>query len=415
MYVAHKQIQSIEKLERQKSFTVKTKFVPQLTMQNNLPKNLANKKKMELFTSKYGEKTLEIKLSSIIYESQQSIIIIINDITEGMRLRMLEDSKAYKNSLFSSFAHEFRTPLNGLFLMSNTLLMQEDIDIDIKNSLIKPIYYNAEMLLNLTNAVSDYTLMCLGTFKLHKKPFKLKEFFLQSIEFLSYLAHMRNIKVEMRFDEDLPEEIVSDESRIKQILFQLYSNALKFTSTGCITTKVKRDLTNPNKIIVSVKDTGIGMTDKDMQNLHKNINGELDYINYEKTSHGSAGASLGLTVSQQIAKKLDFKPRIGIQFKSIFSEGSKFYFSIRNRSIQKKVSYLNLIELTKTVSKGFTNDNIIELKKTISKGFASDNNFDKIKISNNETIPSEELLQSANNRRKFERKYVFKTTIIQEV
>lgn len=93
------------------------------------------------------------------------------------------------------------------------------------------------------------------------------------------------------------------------------------------------------------------MNEKDVAKLHYDINQKIDYINYEQIT-GSAGASLGLTISNQIAKKLDKKPSQGIMFKSEVGKGSKFYFTIKNLQNSNKLSYLNLLKLSKNFSNG---------------------------------------------------------------
>lgn len=283
-------------------------------------------------------------MTTFSYESQNGVIVIISDITEGIKLRMHEENKSFKNSLFSSFTHEFRTPLNALFLMSKTLLIQDTLSDEIKLGFIKPIYYNAEILFNLVNAISDYALMTLGKFKLEKSNFKVKEFFHETVEILQFLGKQKKLDVIMEFGPDLPDEIFSDAKRIKQVLFQLYSNALKFTFSGSIRISIEFINKPLEKILVSVADTGIGMTEKALNDLQKAISSHIDYMNYEKITSGSAGASMGLTVSNQIVKKLDYKPSTGIQFKSELNKGSTFSFCIKNKLLSSKVSRLSLFK-----------------------------------------------------------------------
>ena len=336
--------QSLEKLERQKSF--KLSFTGKMSMK--VPK--IEKNKFETFLSKLNDKFLEIKISTFTYESTgNAYIIIISDISENLKLRMLEDNKAFKNSLFASFTHEFRTPLNAFFLLSKTLLLQDSISETIKNEIIDPIVFNAEILHNLINTISDFVSINMQTFKLQKSILKFKDFMIENIKILSCLAKARDLKTELKLGRTLPDDIYTDENRIKQILFQFYSNALKFTTSGSIKVSAKVSKSSKDRIIISVKDTGIGMNEKDMGNLYRVINQHIDYMNYERIA-GSAGASLGLTISNKIAKKLDKKPSSGIGFKNVFGKGMKFFFGIKNTQSSKKVSHLNLLRLSKTIS-----------------------------------------------------------------
>ncbi len=91
------------------------------------------------------------------------------------------------------------------------------------------------------------------------------------------------------------------------------------------------------------------MKEADINKLNHIINQKIDYCDYEK-ANGSAGASLGLTMSNLIAKKLDKKPSQGIGFKSVFGNGTKFFFSIKNTQSSHKVSFINLLKMTKNLS-----------------------------------------------------------------
>ena len=339
---------SAEKLEKQKSMTIPTKRILNTQISMNLPKS--NNMKFEAFLTKLNERFLEIKLAKFTYESSdQAYIIIISDITENFKLKVLEDNKAFKLSLFASFTHEFRTPLNAVFLLSKTLILQNSIPEHIKIEIIDPIIFNADILHTLISTSSDFAAMSMHNFKLQKKNFDFKEFIKENMRVLTCLAKSRNLQTELKLGKTLPEQIFSDENRIKQILYQFYSNALKFTTSGSIKVSVKLSKSTPDRVMIAVKDTGIGMNEKDIGNLTRAINQDIDYINYERVN-GSAGASLGLSVSNQIAKRLDKKPSVGISFKSNMGKGSKFFFSIKNCQGSKKVSYLNLLRFAKNPS-----------------------------------------------------------------
>lgn len=372
-----KKIGSMEKIERQKS--IKRGLTAQFTMKVQKEEK---KPVFESFLSRLNDRVLEVKLAKFTYESSNhAFIIILSDITENLRLRMLEDNKAFKNSLFASFTHELRTPLNAFFLLSKTLLMQDSISDEIKTNIIDPIVFNAEILHNLINTISDYVAINMQTFKLQKTVLKFREFMTDNIRILSCLAKARNLQTELKLGDTLPEEVLTDENRIKQVLFQFYSNALKFTTKGCIKVSAKISKTNANRIIISVKDTGIGMHEKDMTNLAREINQQIDYINYERMT-GSAGASLGLTVSNQIVKLLDKKPSTGIGFKSELGKGTKFFFGVKNRQTSKKVSYLNLLRLEKNRSSSMKREKDRSFKKL------SQLRFEVVKLVDNHHPPS---------------------------
>lgn len=360
-------------------FILRKNIKKQKSMANFVKKNLnqengmklqvkLEKNKHESFVTRLNDRFLEIKIAKFAYEfSGPAFIIILSDITENFKLRMLEESKAFKNSLFGSFTHEFRTPLNALFLLTKALLLQDSISEDIKSDIIDPIVFNSEILHNLINTISDYVAFNMHTFKLHKTIFNLKSLLTEAVKILTCLAKARGLQTELKLGPGLHENIFNDENRIRQILYQFFSNSLKFTTSGKIKVSAK---VKQNKIQISVKDSGIGMNEKDMETLSRVMNQKINYINYERVN-GSAGASLGLTISNKIAKKLDKKPNTGIGFKSVIGQGAKFYFTIKNKDKSKKVSCLNLFRL----SKNFSNANNLSKREDSFKKFRTNDLF----------------------------------------
>ena len=287
--------------------------------------------KVESFSAEFQNKTFLIKILSIRFNSRESVLIIANDMTESVKLRALEEANEYKNTLFASFTHEFRTPLNCLFAMLHGISQENEVSPIVKINFVKPAYFNCEILYNLVNAISDYSLLSLGKMRLERKIVNIRELFDKSLESLRYQAEKKQIEVKLEVDKELPEELKTDPKRLQQILFQLYSNAIKFTYKGTIKIKVKQEKMLGNGIKIAVKDTGIGMGEKDRTRLEASLSDQASLlITKAKASHNSIGASLGLTVSQQIAKMLGFPKGKGIYFKSGLGAGSKFSFVIKN-------------------------------------------------------------------------------------
>ena len=113
--------------------------------------------------------------------------------------------------------------------MLHSLSIEASIPAFIKENYVKPAYYNSEILSNLVNAFSDYSLLLLRRLKLERKTVNLREFFQKSAEPLFYQAEKKQLKVDLQFRKGLPEEIRTDPRRLQQILFQIYSNAINFT------------------------------------------------------------------------------------------------------------------------------------------------------------------------------------------
>jgi len=190
--------------------------------------------KTDSFPAEYQSKTFLIKILSIRFNSKESVLIIINDMTESVKLRALEEANDYKNNLFASFTHEFKTPLNCLLAMLHGISEDLEVSTIVKANFVKPAFYNCEILSNLVNAVSDYSLLSLGKMRLERKILNMRDFFERSLECLRYQAEKKHLIVSLEIDKELPEELKTDPRRLQQVLFQLYSNAIKFTYTGIL-------------------------------------------------------------------------------------------------------------------------------------------------------------------------------------
>ena len=151
--------------------------------------------------------------------------------------------------------------------MLHSLKINGTIPETIKDLYLKPVFYNTEILLNMVNAIYDYSLLSLKKLWLEKKEINVKEFFNDSIEVLKFQADAKKLQIFLKFGENLPQYIKTDPRRLKQILFQLYSNALKFTYKGSITIKIVMSKKFGEALKISVRDTGIGMNEKAMEIL----------------------------------------------------------------------------------------------------------------------------------------------------
>ena len=281
----------------------------------------------DIFFAEYNERIFLIKLIPIRFDSKNVMLIMMSDATESVKLQITQDTFEYKTNLFSSFTHEFKTPLNCLFVMLHSLELDENVPPNSKELYLKPAFYNVEILLNMVNAISDYSLLSLQKLKLDKSLINVKEFFQKSIEALKFQAETKKLEIYLKFRNNLPDQFRTDRRRFQQILFQLYSNAIKFTFEGSITIKVKNSEITKNCLDISIKDTGIGISESEMAKIKKML--LLRNLDLQKNNENSIGGSLGLTVCQQLALLLGPIDQ-GLKCQSSFGKGTKFSFSILN-------------------------------------------------------------------------------------
>ncbi|EGR29697.1 phospholipid-translocating p-type flippase family protein, putative [Ichthyophthirius multifiliis] len=280
-------------------------------------------------------KNLEITCVPTIIDNQSSVLFVIKDISNIKKLNYLQILNENKSKMLSQVAHEFRTPLNCIISLieiaeeQNTYLHQ----------FLKPALISAQQLNFMVNDILDFTQIKANKFSLNYQIFDFLDLIKQIILLLNIEARKKQIELLYQYDPQLPTFIHSDQNRIRQVLINLIGNALKFTKQGSITIIVKKKLVN--KILVQVKDTGIGIQEKDQQKLFYafgKINGEEENLLNPK------GVGLGLMISHMLAKILGGEE--GLHVESEYGKGSCFQFMVMNQ-IEKQQEVDKIIQNNK--------------------------------------------------------------------
>jgi len=271
--------------------------------------------------------------------------IAVNQAKEAMSLKAeeLEISSKYKSEFLANMSHELRTPLNSILILARILKENRPENLNEDQIKYAGVIHNAGTdLLTLINDILDLSKIESGKLDLTilpVKPISIK----QDMEALfSELARSKKITFNTILDKGLPKELLTDQSRVEQIVKNLLSNAFKFTPEhGEITLEISNTkpgttfyssqlkTTTEDIIAISVKDTGIGIP-ADKQKLIFEAFQQAD----GSTSRKYGGTGLGLSISKELAHILGGE----IQVKSRQGEGSKFTFFIpKNHSLNDQL------------------------------------------------------------------------------
>jgi len=220
-----------------------------------------------------------------------------------------------KSIFLANMSHELRTPLNAILGFTSLLEKSNNINIQEKENLIT-IKNSGNHLLSIINEILELSKIEVGKIELSNNDFDLYAMIEDIKMMFTSRFEAKKLSFSIEIDENVPQYIKSDQQRLKQILINLFGNALKFTQTGEVTGTIEYKY---NHLYFSVEDTGIGISKEDQKKIFK----PFEQINSNKFTKNGTG--LGLAITKELISLLGGR----VNLKSELNKGSKFSFGIR--------------------------------------------------------------------------------------
>ena len=236
----------------------------------------------------------------------------------------IEQIARSKDTFFANMSHEIRTPINTIIGL-NEMILREDISDEIAENAIN-IQNASKMLLTTINDILDLSKIESGKMEIVPAQYEVSSMFSDLVNLIWIRAHEKELEFKVDIDHEIPSMLYGDEVRIKQIVTNMLTNAVKYTASGSVTLTAKGDRIAADQVLlrISVTDTGMGIRKESLDDL---------FSSFKRVDEGDnrhiEGTGLGLNISRQLAEMMGGR----IYVDSVYHRGSTFTVEVKQRIV----------------------------------------------------------------------------------
>lgn len=228
-----------------------------------------------------------------------------------------------KGRFLANMSHEIRTPIHAVLGM-NAMILRESKESQIKEYALD-IQNAGQSLLSLINDILDLSKIESGKLEILPAEYDFSSLIHDVVNMIEMKARDKGLALNLSVDRKLPSRLWGDDVRIRQILVNLMTNAVKYTETGSVTLAVKADVQGDSAYVTfQIQDTGIGIREEDIGKLFQ----EFQRIE-EQRNRAIEGTGLGMNITMQLLEKMGSR----LQVESVYGEGSGFSFTLEQKVI----------------------------------------------------------------------------------